>query len=206
MTYRGNEIPALSRTTIVLWNAGEKSIGHEDLSTNDPLRLQVSEQCRILSVAVTGVSRSVLQFSCSLTEKPSVATIEFDFLDPRDAAVIDVLHTDQHNLLAIRGTIRGIPSGPKLRGRIWALPSSTAKLSTLRLTVFLTFLFGLATGATAFSPEEFLTWPFTSEWVLRATQFTSGVIVCALAVGMLLVTRRQYPKSVARLLTSEDTR
>jgi hypothetical protein len=201
--YRGHEISALSRSTVVLWNAGEKSIAGDDLETTDPLRIEVTEQCKILSVSILGVSRPVIQLACSPSEDSSKAQIRFEFLDRHDGAIIEVLHTDREGSLVVVGTVRGIPKGLTSLGANHALP--TQSLRHIRIAGFSLLAIGIGVTAMAnLLSVETLVWPLevkntAGESWLRITNMAAGILLVLAAFLLLYPSRRRYPKSLAKL-------
>lgn len=110
--YRGQDIPRLTRTLVVLWNAGEKTILGDDLVTKDPLRLKLRGDGRVLAATVLKTKRDVCQIEALIDVScPNETHIRFDFLDAEDGAVIEVLHTSKERYVEFLGTVRGLPQG-----------------------------------------------------------------------------------------------
>jgi hypothetical protein len=115
VTYRGRAIPRVTKTFVVLWNAGEKVISGSDIVSSDRLRLDVGEDAEILSCSVRAMTRPVTAFD--VAQKSSrVAEINFDFLDAEDGAVVEMLHTSPRKNVAVAGTVKGLPRGLSNRG------------------------------------------------------------------------------------------
>ncbi|MBT2789183.1 hypothetical protein [Paraburkholderia strydomiana] len=121
--YRGQEIPRLTRTLVVFWNDGEKSVSGEDVVGSDPLRLRFADDARVLAATVLKQARNVCQVQArhNLAE-PTDVEITFAFLDKNDGAVVEVLHTGKEREAAFLGTIKGLPKGLHDLGRLtWQL-------------------------------------------------------------------------------------
>ncbi len=128
--YRGQDIPRLTRTLVVLWNAGEKTILGDDLVTKDPLRLKLRGDGRVLAATVLKTKRDVCQIEALPDAScPNETHIRFDFLDAEDGAVIEVLHTSKERYVEFLGTVRGLPQGLHDLGTIRPPLSSWETLS-----------------------------------------------------------------------------
>jgi hypothetical protein len=206
--YRGEAITLLSRSMVVLWNAGENSIVAADLATIDRLRIEVSQGCKILSAQVVGVSRPVIQFSCIPSDSGHQATLGFEFLDRHDGAVIEVLHTDQANGLNVAGAIRGLPSGLTNLGN--AEPPPRTKVGVYVVLGLLVAAAGFA-AAGAFASVETLFWPLTvserggemvgTMFLIRVPAFLlSALLVLQALIVTFLLVRVRYPKPLAAVI------
>lgn len=97
-------------------NLGREPVRREDLSSSDPLRIEVLSvsPVKIVDVAEGGVSRNAINFQVEkcqkVDEKFSYSIIRFDFLDYLDGALIKVL-TDRQTVVRLAGTIVGMPTG-----------------------------------------------------------------------------------------------
>ena len=112
--YCGTDIQRLTRTIIWFWNAGEKTFKGSDIVTHDHFRLEVKNGGSVLAATVLKQARDVCMIAVPLdTESPDKILIKFDFLDPKDGAVLEVLHTSEVITVDVCGTVVGLPGGPK---------------------------------------------------------------------------------------------
>ena len=82
--------------------------------STDPITLRVSGEGDILDVALFAQTEATNAVSIALDpEVPaSGATLTFEYLDPRQGAVLEVLHTaESPESVVVTGTIMGIPKG-----------------------------------------------------------------------------------------------
>jgi hypothetical protein len=94
-------------------NVGSETIRREDLLTSDPLRIEVSNAAP-LDVSIAGTARQVNNFTLGdLSENtpPAAVSVTFDFLDPGDGALIQVLTDSPRANIRLTGTVIGIPNG-----------------------------------------------------------------------------------------------
>jgi hypothetical protein len=105
------QVPRLSKTTIVLWNAGKTTFRGEDIVPTDRLRIEFESTSQVLFPKVILKTRDVNGFTLSeCSSDPHIVYFSFDFLDPGDGVRIQILHTSNNNP-KIFGTIRGLPKG-----------------------------------------------------------------------------------------------
>jgi hypothetical protein len=109
--YGREVVPRVTQTLIWLWRGGRGAIRGTDIVESDPLRVHVSPGARLLDAAVLAQSKPTNAVSVAMDADSRVA-IDFDYLDVRQGAVIEVLHTaESPELITIAGTIIGIPKG-----------------------------------------------------------------------------------------------
>ena len=101
--YRSEEIKSVYIYKIALWNSGNHTILKDALNTNDPLKLKVDTNGRILDISAVSTTDS----SISLTVH-SVGTSEFlltfDFLEPGQGGFIEVV-SDRFCYFSVAGKI-----------------------------------------------------------------------------------------------------
>ncbi|MDE0294821.1 MAG: hypothetical protein OXI93_11600, partial [Bryobacterales bacterium] len=82
----------------------------------DPLRLHFAGE--ILNVRIRKVTREVLRFTADTSEEASGTVCwGFEFLDPGDGGVLEVLHSGPVEAPKCTGTIMGLPKGLQYRPR-----------------------------------------------------------------------------------------
>lgn len=203
VSYRGQDIPRLTRTLVVFWNAGEKTILSEDVIKTDPLRLKFKEDSQVLAATVLKCSRDVNQIQATLgAQLKNEVTLNFAFLDSRDGAVIEVLHTSEDPHSEFQGTVRGLPKGihnlGSIHGKVYpmtkilfAIPNSPRKLAWVALALGIAMsLIGL------FVPLESLN-KLSEATTSKGLAMTVAGVLYALLGGLLLfLTRRKYPKAL----------
>ena len=89
--FRGTEVTTLHQLLVVFWNAGTQEIRQADIPTTNPPHVVFHEACQVLSPAVLSVSNSATNFRLEQLA-PSQLALRFDFLNPQDGAVFEVLY------------------------------------------------------------------------------------------------------------------
>ena len=154
--YRGTPVPRLSSSTVWIWNAGRKTVKGTDIVPHDPLQLRFGGD--VLDVKVKKVSRDVVR----ITVRTSLETGEtvgygFEFLDPGDGGVLEVLHTGSAKAPECSGTIMGIPKGLQYWGRAWGSSASSRRERRVFRSMFtVMFILGLVLIVTGILGNQYI--------------------------------------------------
>lgn len=90
--YNDKTVERLTKLIIVFWNDGSAVLDKNDIAESDPLKLSFDGE--VLDARLLRQTKSVNQFRVTLDETyNNLANITFDYLDPKDGAVIEILHT-----------------------------------------------------------------------------------------------------------------
>jgi len=128
--FDGKPITQLAKTYIALWNSGNTTLYASNIVAEDPLRLEFSKDAQILQAPVIKSNRDANKFTSMIrANSPNIVDFNFDYLDPDDGVVIEILHTDKKLDHKIKGTIRGLPKGVKYSGYI---PSYSGSRTTFK--------------------------------------------------------------------------
>lgn len=106
ITYLGVAIPRLTRTIYVLWSSGSSSVSREDIASRDALRIIKSDDGEIISARILKTNNESSEFQVSLSNDKSFVAIDFDYLQPKNGAVFEILHTSSSNNLDFKGSFR----------------------------------------------------------------------------------------------------
>lgn len=110
VVYKGDVVPRLSSRRIIIWNDGRSPIRGNDISSSDPLRFAFEEGAVILDADIVKRTRDANDLR--IEKNDNELCIAFDFLNPGDGAVIEILHTGARTYAEALGTIVGQPEGP----------------------------------------------------------------------------------------------
>ncbi|MGE5604527.1 MAG: hypothetical protein ACM3YE_02415 [Bacteroidota bacterium] len=210
ISYKNKEIERLAKTYLFFWNDGEKTINGNDIVPSERIRVSF-EEAEILSVEITKKTREVNNFTIELSSSNNgEAFINFDFLDPKDGAVIEFLHTGKKKYPKIKGVIKGIPKGIIDYGyvteptnlRIRPNSNIFRKISykVIKISSFLNFIFALMLIILGLYfekiPKQFTEIkPEREKWIL----IIMGIVIMSLASSFLFISntnRRRYPKAL----------
>jgi hypothetical protein len=191
--FHGRVIPRLTKSFVVVWNAGQKTFISQDLVASDPLRFEFGADAELLSVSVTRTSRDVTGVRHVISpENPHQVELAFDFLDPGDGAVIEVLHTGSTRYPAVGGTIMGLPQGLSYFG--------IANDGSIRTPLFrvprkyfsvVMIIFGFYFAASPYFPTFYET---ANKTLPPSIVMALGAAYSAFGAALLWRSRRRYPR------------
>jgi hypothetical protein len=128
--YNGEDIPQVTRTQIIFWNAGQKTFEETSIVEEYPVQFRFEgEDTRVLSVELIGTSDLANKFSVRKNGHGQAGVIfSFKYLDPDQGAVVEVLHTSESWKAIPSGKIKGAPRGVVERKAPWEGSKLTADL------------------------------------------------------------------------------
>jgi hypothetical protein len=114
--YGDSVVPRVTQSVVWIWREGRGTVKGSDIVDKDPITLRVPEGDRILDASVvkqTKLTNDVsIDFDPNLHDVASSLGLSFAYLDPRQGAAIEILHTaDSPDAITVSGTIMGIPKG-----------------------------------------------------------------------------------------------
>jgi hypothetical protein len=148
--FEGEEVPQLARSYVAFWNAGKKPLLGDSVVAADPLRIECGDRAEIKKAQVVRITREANAFRA---ERSGARTVEyrFDYLDPGDGALVEVLHTG--GTLEVRGTTRGVPRGVRNRGLLEWSSSSPRRPTLLHVLILLIAGLGMCIAAWVMADE-----------------------------------------------------
>ena len=114
LTYADTPVQRLARTRVALWNRTGDTIRGSDITPQDPLRVQMKHpDDHVFFIGSIRRSRESCQFAVNV--RGSAFEVSFDFLDPGDGIVFEMIHLGQEGSVhdpsrsdvTVVGTIRG---------------------------------------------------------------------------------------------------
>lgn len=112
MLYGEHPIRNLTVSRLVIWNSGNKLLNHSDVVEEKPLSITSSDNgAEILDASIIKRSEESNKFVISKKGNHCVE-IKFDYMDKKDGAIVQILHTGSINDFDLGCKIKG---GKKLR-------------------------------------------------------------------------------------------
>jgi hypothetical protein len=190
----------LTMTHIILWNSGKATLDGKNIVIDDPLRLEFNKPGEILKVRVLKSTRESNKFKAELNSSASNLVIcSFDYLDPGDGVVIELLHTADDRFPKILGAIRGVPKGVLNWGSIlpsWRVTSSS-QLRRRKALLFLVFSFGLITFAFGIFYQVIPDWVILPpKQITRWFLIIFGLYFSAYTLFTFWSSRRRFPRTL----------
>jgi len=203
--FKGQPVERLTKTHMVFWNAGRVLLRGSDVVDTDPICCDFSDNSRILEVRVVKRTRTTNKFEVHIDpDRQCRAILTFDYLDPGDGVVVEMLHTDSKRYPEVNGTIRGVPDGIIDGGRILPLRARDIPFSFIRRRAVLAVIITLGVLAVAVGvllPDDIMERLKAAEppssFAFRAILVGGGVLYTAPPLWLLWVTRRRFPRSLS---------
>ena len=109
VTVHGRTTPVVTVNRIAIWNAGNRTIFSEDLSKSDPIIIGPLHNAEVFEIAILEQTKISNQANfIDITNNPNSHEIKFDYLDPGDGILINVVHNgDALEEFKISGSIKG---------------------------------------------------------------------------------------------------
>ena len=206
VTFKGKMVERLTKTTLVIWNGGTKTIDGKDVVETDPLSATFDEKDKILSYKILKCTRKVNNFTITPDKiNPHKLRFEFSYLDRKDGVVIEMLHDSEAKYPTVSGTIKGLPKGLSDRGTLFSSEGHkkhrsrlSRMLSTRRtdkLVAMLMFFVGLFVVAMGVLSVRFTDLMVTSPSITDSVLVVSGSVYMIFSL-FLWGFRRKYPKQL----------
>lgn len=112
MRYDDIKIPRLTRTTIFVWNCGNRTIKFADAAKEDPPRFVLKNGAQMIESKIIGMSARACAAKLKKANDTCMIT-EFDILEPTQGFAVMVLHTGLPDMVTVKGTVAG--AGPLIK-------------------------------------------------------------------------------------------
>lgn len=106
VVYDGQAVDDLCVSKFTIWNSGNKTLGREDMVATKELTITASKKNRILDVELIACTEETNKFSATIVDEHTVKVL-FDYVDKREGAVVQILHTGTDDTLGIDCKIKG---------------------------------------------------------------------------------------------------
>ncbi|MGO7022855.1 hypothetical protein [Rhizobium leguminosarum] len=111
--FQGKPVPTVTSSVFWVWNGGNTLVRSSDMASLDPLMVILPQGSTILRFTVGTSSRPVnnsrLVFPGDINHE---AILEFDFLEPNEGFLFELVHTAARNAVKLRGTLINSPQSP----------------------------------------------------------------------------------------------
>ena len=105
LLFDNRQVESLTATNITLWNSGNDAIQRGDIVKDKPLILSAPDTVEILDVQVMKQNEESNLFSVEMVD--GTPTIDFDYMNKKEGAVLQVYHTGPADELALDCKIIG---------------------------------------------------------------------------------------------------
>ena len=219
MSLRGERVTRLAKAMLIVWNGGTDVLRGEDIVKQTPLTIKLEGTGRILSHSIVGVTSQGNRVIAKMrTDSQSEILLTYDYLNPGDGAVVQVMHDSKQHDLFLVGASKGLSGGPQNLGAVMPrdleMPWVQRMLRVQRMILFL--MIGIALAVLLWG--VFRTIPLLLDdysWIPRSANWLFGdrggkseaVTMLVFGIGLLWFpvfefakTRRRFPKLFERFL------
>lgn len=117
LSYAGNPLLELRVTKVAFWNDGRETLHGKDIAEADPLTIYFNNpysvetdqgiiECIILDADISFSKNPANKFSAAVSNDRQSASINFDYIDKGEGAVVRVFHTGMAKL-RLKGSLKG---------------------------------------------------------------------------------------------------
>ena len=219
MSFRGERVTRLAKAMLIVWSGGTDVLRGEDIVQQDPLTIKLQGTGKILSYSIVGVTSQGNRVLVNMrTDSQSEILFTYDYLNPGDGAVIQVMHDSKQRDLCLVGASKGLSGGPQNLGAVMHRDFEVPRIQRiLRLQrMLLLLMFGIALAILLWG--VFRTIPILLDdynWIPRSANWlfgdkggkveavmtlVLGIVFLSLPVSEFARTRRRFPKSLERFL------
>lgn len=111
--FRGVPVPRLVASTIAIWNDGNTTLTGSQIVPTDPLRAIIQDDAKILDATIVAKSRPALEQTLHDPRGSNEVAVSFDFLEPGDGFLLQILHSGEYGRAGLTGTLIGLGGGPR---------------------------------------------------------------------------------------------
>ena len=144
LQYRNKEVERLSSSIVWVWNDGNGTLQKSEIADLDQLSLKFDG--RILDHKIRGSTNIAISGNTELPSNENrVIRYSFEFLNPRDGLVLEVLHTGTSRRPECLGTVKNPSRTPRYKGRAHGVRVDPWE-KPMRAAMFVTTCFLLLIG------------------------------------------------------------
>lgn len=131
--YKDEPVENLTISRVLFWNNGSDTIDGSDIKTANPLKIVGAENVNILDSTIIASNNASSQIKAILNKAENSIPIEFDYLDDKQGAVIQIIHTGKTSEdIKVIGDIKGVKKlQHKFPNPKWARIIKSAKITSL---------------------------------------------------------------------------
>jgi hypothetical protein len=196
-------VPRIVVTQLAVWNTGNTVVRGQEIVESDPITIHFEDGATILDAQRVTATQEVNDFRIRVCEHDrSRAFLEFNYLNSRDGAKFQIIHTGGKGKAKVTGSIRGIAKGVEDWGGLQEWSEQKSRVSGLGHTaMFAGGLVVLTVAKNAIARHypainKYTDWLFGAAVALVLLLVFCGILF---AIAYSLRTRsRATPKSLSR--------
>ncbi len=196
-------VPRVVVTQLAVWNTGNTLVRGKEIVESDPLTISFEDGVVILHAQRVNATQEVNDFRIRISEHDrSRAFLEFDYLNVRDGARFQIIHTGAKGKAKVTGSIRGIPKGVENWGDLQEWSEQKSRFSGLRYMAFLVAILLTLNWLKNLAAPHYPPINKYAEWFVDAIAVLGGLLFLAVFVFIIAysvhIRSRATPKSLSR--------
>jgi hypothetical protein len=196
-------VPRVVVTQLAVWNTGNTVVKGKEIVESDPLTIRLEDGATILDAQRVSATQEVNDFRIRVPEHDrSRAFLEFDYLNSRDGAKFQIIHTGGNGKTKVTGSIRGIPKGVENWGDLQEWSEQESRFSSLGYLALFVAIFLILSWIKDKIARYYPAINKYTDWLVAAAVVVCGLFILSLilfGIGYSLRTRsRVTPKSLSR--------
>jgi hypothetical protein len=195
-------VPRVVVTQLAVWNTGNTVVRSTDVVESDPLKVRIEDGI-LLHVQRDSATREANKFRVRISETDqSCAFLEFDYLNARDGARFQILHTGTKEKAKLTGSIRGIPKGVENWGDLQEWSEQKSRIGNLKFAGVLIAVVTLFSWAKGLLAAHYPAINKYTDWFGPALGVLAVFLIVSLFLFIVVYTvrarLRSTPKSLSR--------
>jgi hypothetical protein len=198
-------VPRVVVTQLAVWNAGDTVVNATDIVTDNPLKVCFDRGTNILDAQLVNATQESNKFKITVAEDKSCAFLEFAYLNAKDGAKFQIIHTGANGKAKVTGSLKGIPKGVEDWGGLqeWREGKSYLNQFTPLILTYATIFLMILLGKSLVSKYPFIA--KLGDWLAYVF---GGLALIGVAIGVFYVFvkffkffragSRSAPKSLSR--------
>ncbi len=196
-------VPRVIVPQLAVWNTGNMVVRGKEIVESDPLTISFEDGVVILHAQRVKATQEVNDFRIRVPEHDrSRAFLEFDYLNGRDGAKFEIIHTGAKGKARVTGSIRGIPKGVENWGDLQEWSEQKSRFSDLRYVAFFVAIFFILNWLKDLVAVHYPAINKYTQWLAGAAAVLVGLFFLAVFVFIIAYSvrtrSRATPKSLSR--------
>lgn len=104
--WKSDPIDDLSITKLTIWNDGNIKLEEDDFASSEKLAIEAIEDCKMLNASILLEPEKTNTFNINLNLELNKLFISFEYMDPNNGLVIQIVHTGSADNLRLMGKIK----------------------------------------------------------------------------------------------------
>jgi hypothetical protein len=199
--YNEVAVPRVVVTQMAVWNVGNTVVKGADIVESDPLKVCFGDGATILNAQRVTATREVNNFRINVSEEePSCAYLHFDYLNARDGAKFQIIHTSTSKL-TMTGSLMGIPRGVENWGDLQEWSDQKSRMGNLKHAAGLVVVLLLLAWSKDLIAQHYPTINKYTDWFVDAVVILGMLLIGSVVLFVIAYSFRARSRSTPKTLS-----